>query len=156
MSGNKVKKNTDAHAVGGVQHFLQILKGAVARGDFGVLAHIIAGIFEGRVVNGVDPQSIAAQTFYIGQLCGDALQVADAVSVGVIKGLGIDLIKDCVFQPAGRHMLFLRFPREGMTLQQVVFDIGKGFFLAFVPQHGQQEFQLVTQLLTHEHPFPAV
>ena len=60
-----------------------VLVRAVARGDLFVVAHIIARILERRIKAGVDPQGIAAQVPDVVEFGNNALQITDAVAVGI-------------------------------------------------------------------------
>ena len=40
-------------------------------------------------------------------------------------------------------LFFLRLPREGLPLQDIFPQVGKGLFLSLVPQHGQKIGQLL-------------
>ena len=100
-----VKQFEDTLFVGDTEQFLRILQRAVARRHRLVVTDIVTGIGKGRIVKRIQPQGVAAQTFDIVQLLDNALQVTDAVTVGVIKGLGIDLIENRVFQPVCSHLM---------------------------------------------------
>ena len=77
----------------------QILVGAVAGRHLFVVPHIVARILEGGIKAGVDPQCIAAQLLDIVQLFNDAGDVTDAIAVGIVEGLRINFVENCVFQP---------------------------------------------------------
>ena len=93
MSGNQVQKDADSLFVRLIEETVQIFIRAVAGRHLLVIADVVSGVLEGRVVAGVDPERIAAQTFDVVQLLGDAVDIADPIAVRIIERLGIDLIK---------------------------------------------------------------
>ena len=99
MAGHQIQQHMHALFVGCAEQLGQILVGSVAGGHLLVVPHIVAGIFEGGVKAGVDPQGIAAQTFNIVQFGSNARQVADAIPVCIAETLRINLIKHCIFEP---------------------------------------------------------
>ena len=104
VAGHQVEQHTDALLMRGPEQRGGVLVRAVARGDLFVVAHIIARILERRIKAGVDPQGIAAQVPDIVELSNNALQITDAVAVGIIEALGVDFIEHCVFQPLFHEM----------------------------------------------------
>ena len=99
VAGHQVKQHTDALLMRGPEQRGGVLVRAVARGDLFVVAHIIARILERRIKAGVDPKGVAPQLFDVIQLFDNPLQIADAIPVGIIKALGVNFVKNCVFQP---------------------------------------------------------
>ena len=103
VTGNQVQENLDAQLVGPAEKLRHIVIGAVPGSDPAVIPDIIARVLERGVEAGVQPQGVAAQAFHIGELLGDAGDVADAVPIGIPEALGIDLIKNRVAEPGCRH-----------------------------------------------------
>ena len=99
VPGHEVEKHVDASFVCGGEKIGEVLVGAVACGDFLVIAHVVARIFERRVVAGVYPQRCGTQRRDVIEFGSDARQITDAVTIGIGKRLGIDFIKHCVAQP---------------------------------------------------------
>jgi len=91
----------DAAFFGFGEETFEVIIGAITRGNLVIICHIIAGVVEGGHETGVNPDGIHAEGLNVVQLFGDPWQVANAVVIGVIKGLGINLIEDCFFQPSG-------------------------------------------------------
>ena len=60
VAGHQVEQHVDALLVGGLEQRGGVRVGAIARRNFFVVAHVVAGVFKRRVVAGVDPQRIAA------------------------------------------------------------------------------------------------
>ena len=112
-----------------------------------MIPHIIASILEGRVVNGVEPQGVSTQALDVGEFFGDAIEIANAITVGIFKGLGVDFVKNGILQPGSGHLVFLRFfPREGFSFENIVLYVSKSFLFAFFFHHGQKIVQLPEQL----------
>ena len=70
----------------------KIVVGAVARRDGVEIRHVVAGITERTDENGVEPHDGVAHIGDVIELGDDAVQIADAVAVGITKGLGIDVV----------------------------------------------------------------
>ena len=87
----------DALFVGYLKEIVEILIASVSLCNLLVVANIIACILERRIVTGVDPKGIAAEVFYIVKLFNDTVKITDSVSICILKGLRINLIKYCIF-----------------------------------------------------------
>ena len=111
MAGDEVDENVHPPLVRLVKETLRILIGAVARGDLLVVSYIVSGIAEGRIVPGIHPHGVAAQVFDIVEAGDHARDIADAVAVGILEGLRIDLIKHSIRKPCGKPIgcVFHRF-----------------------------------------------
>ena len=81
-----------------------VVVAAVARRDLVVIADVVAGVVERRIEPRIDPDGVHAEALDVIQLLDDARQVADAVAVGIIERLRINLIHHGVVHPfrAGR------------------------------------------------------
>ena len=99
MTRNKVKENVHITLVGFVENLFQIFIRAVAWSCLEVIGNIIACVSEWGFKAGIYPDRIAAQLLDIIQLFDNAVKIADAVTVGIVEGLGIDLIEHCVIKP---------------------------------------------------------
>ena len=77
---------------------LEVLHGAVDGVDGAVVGHIVAVVPLGAGVDGGQPQVVHPQPGQVVQPGGQARQVADAVAVGILKALDIDLIDDLAAQ----------------------------------------------------------
>ncbi len=69
-------------------------QGAEDRFDVAIVGDVVAGVLHGGGVPGADPHRIDAEAGEVGQSRADAVDVADAVTVGVGEAAGIDLIDD--------------------------------------------------------------
>ena len=76
-----------------------ILHGAEHGIDGPVVGHIVAVVHLGRGEHRADPQSVHPQLLQVVQPGQDARQVTDAVPVGILKALGIDLVDDGFLPP---------------------------------------------------------
>ena len=97
MPGDQIQQYTDPPRMSLVKQSAQIPVRTVTRRDLFIVPDIIASIPEWRIKAGIDPQRIASQIPDIIQPVDNALQIADPVSVRILKRLGIDFIKDSVF-----------------------------------------------------------
>src|SRR5208282_2313641 len=78
-----------------------VVVAAVTRRDLVVIADVVTGVVERRIEKRVDPDGVHAEAFDVIQLLDEARQVADAVAVGIVKRLRINLINDGVIYPGG-------------------------------------------------------
>ena len=90
-----------------------ILVGAIAWCYLVIVAHVVAGIVEGGVEEGIEPDGINAEAFHIVEFADDALQVADAVAIGVAESLWVDLIEYRILGPVG-HFRYLILSCDGL------------------------------------------
>ncbi len=90
-----------------------IFVGAIAWRYLVIVAHVVAGIVEGGVEEGVEPDGIHTEALHIVEFADDALQVADAVAIGVAEGLWIDLIEYRILGPVG-HFRYLILSGDGL------------------------------------------
>src|SRR5699024_3474047 len=105
--------------------------------------HIVAGVAEGRVKAGVQPQGVAAQRLDVVQLFDDAGQVADAVAVRIPEALGVDLVENALFQPVGHKTVSFRgaLPWRRCTFYLKYIPPGRAgvaVFPAFIVQYPQE------------------
>jgi len=77
----------------------QVGIGPVAGSHLVVVRYVVAGILERRDEARVQPYGIHTELAQVVELLNDAGDIADAIAVGVVEALGVDLIEDCVFQP---------------------------------------------------------
>ena len=77
-----------------------ILHGAEHGIDGPVVGDVIAVVHLGGGTDGRHPDAVDAQIFQIIQPGNDAPQVTDAVAVGVLEALGVDLVENSGFPPA--------------------------------------------------------
>ena len=105
MSGNQIQQHMDPPQVCLLEQSVQILIRPVPGGHTFVVPDIISGILKGGIKARIDPQGIAAQIPDIIQLFRDPRQIADPIPIGIHKGLGIDLIKHRISQPADHTLI---------------------------------------------------
>ena len=96
VAGDQVEQDAHITLVGFVQQMLEVLHGAVARGYPAIVAYVVARVHERRIIYGIEPYGVASETLDIIELQRDAAQVAYAVGIGIVKALGIYLIKNTV------------------------------------------------------------
>lgn len=82
----------------GINNLLQVFHGAKPLVDLHIVSNVVAAILEWGFVDGVQPNGSNAQILQIVSLLQNTLQVALAIAVAVIKGDGVKLIKDRIFQ----------------------------------------------------------
>ena len=97
---HQVEQYVDAARVRLMEQFDQIVIGAVPWRDFAVVAHVIAGVFEWRIVARVDPQGVAAQGCDVVEFAGDAGDIPDAVAIRITEALRVDLIEHRGIKPS--------------------------------------------------------
>ena len=84
-----------------VHDMVEVRARAVHRVDVGVIGDIVPVVAQGRRVEGKEPDGIDPQVLHVVQLFCQAGEVADAVVVGVEKGLDMELVDDGVLVPVG-------------------------------------------------------
>ena len=97
VAGHQVQQDADPFLVGLLEEAVQVFIGPVAGRHFPVIADVVSGILKRRVKAGIDPERVAPKALNVIQFRGDPVDISDPVSVRVIEGLGIDLIKYSVF-----------------------------------------------------------
>lgn len=83
----------------GFEQVVEILHAAEYGLDGVVIRHIVTEIMHRRCVDGREPNRIDAEAFKIVNLFENALEVADAVAVGVFEATRINLIDNRFFVP---------------------------------------------------------
>ena len=96
MARDEIEQHMQAVLMGCFKQLLHVFVGAIARRNGIVIGNIIAGIPERRGKAGIQPDSTAAKAADIVQLLDNALQVADAICIGIAKALRVNFIKDCL------------------------------------------------------------
>ena len=99
MVHNEVEHDADAVVVACLDEGQGVGEGAVAWVDGFVVADVVAHVDLRAGVEGGDPDGVDAQVFEVGELRGDAAEVADAVAVRVFEAGRPDLVDDAVFPP---------------------------------------------------------
>ncbi len=74
-------------------------EGAVLRVNGLVVGDVVAEVDLGGRVHGRDPDGVDAEGFEVAEALGDAVEVANAVAVGVLKAARVDLVEDGMFPP---------------------------------------------------------
>ena len=82
-----------------LQHGAKIVQRAELRVDVLIIGNVIAVILERRGVKGHQPDRVDTQVADVFQLGGQALEIADAIVVGVEERLDVELIDDRIFVP---------------------------------------------------------
>src|SRR5262249_46068006 len=70
--------------------------------DIAVICNVIAEIGHGRGIEGRDPDGRKAEIGEVVEPCGDAGEIADAVTIRVLERARIDLIDEAGLPPAHR------------------------------------------------------
>ena len=89
-----------------------------------------------RVKTRIDPQGVTAQGFYVVQFFYDAGDIANAVTIGVVKALGINFIKYSVVQPGSGHVPFRPFHSLCSACCQFHYSTGRDICLSFLKRPG--------------------
>ena len=90
------------------QQGVEVLERAEDGVDVAVVGDVVAEVRHGRAEEGRDPDGIDAEPGQIRKVRPDAVEVTDAVAVGVGEGPRVDLVEDGVLPPwATRRLLDL-------------------------------------------------
>ena len=109
VTGHEVEQDADALGVSRLKEPHQVPVGAVAGSDLFVVADVVARVHERGVIDGIEPDRVAAQLLHIVELLDNTLDVADAVAVGIVEALRIDLIEHRVVEPVWHSKITLSF-----------------------------------------------
>ena len=93
-----VQHQADAAPVRLADKLLQILHRAVARVNGTVVGHIIAVVALGRGEERRQPEIVNAQVGEVVQFRGDALQIAEAVTIRIHEGFRVNLVDNFIFK----------------------------------------------------------
>ena len=93
-----VQHQADAAPVRLADKLLQILHRAVARVNGTIVGHIIAVVALGRGEERRQPEIVNAQVGEVVQFRGDALQIAEAVTVRIHEGFRVNLVDNFIFK----------------------------------------------------------
>jgi hypothetical protein len=118
---DQVDRHPQAVGVGFRDERVEVLEVAEHGVDGARVGHVVAVVGHGRGVERREPQRVDAEQFQVAQPRPHALQVADAVAVGVAEAGDVDLVHDGVAPPGPlRHDMILpgggascRPPRRG-------------------------------------------
>ena len=132
---HQIQHHRDAPRLAGRHQLVEVLQRAELRRHSAVIQHIVV-VIAGGGVDGRQPEAAHAQGFDVIQPADDALQITDAVPVGVREGAHEDLIGDA--GGCGRSLTFLR---QGAAAQQ--------------HQYGQQASQPAHQPFTEPPVMPS-
>ena len=80
-----VHDDADAALLGLGDHAVEVGHGAVFGIDGGVVGDVVAVVDAGRGIHGRDPDGVDAEVVEVVEARGDAVDVADAVAVGVLE-----------------------------------------------------------------------
>ncbi len=94
-----VHDDADVALVGLGDQAVEVGEGAVLRIDVLVVGDVVAEVDLRRGIDGREPDGVDAELLQIVEALGDAVQVADAVAVGILKAARIDLVDDGVLPP---------------------------------------------------------
>src|ERR1017187_2802460 len=78
---------------------VEIRHGAVLRIDVLVVGNIVTEVHLRRRKEGSDPDAVDSQILQIVEMDGDAVEIADAVAIGVPEAARVDLVDDGVMPP---------------------------------------------------------
>ncbi len=81
------------------EQFVHVLEGAEQRVDVLVIGDVVAVVVLRGPVDRGQPQHVHAEVGEVVEAAGDALQVADAVAVGILEGTRVDLVDHRVRPP---------------------------------------------------------
>ena len=105
VSGNEIEDHPQAQGVRLGEQPLGVGERAIARIDSAEIGDVITGIPHRRHEEGVHPDRGAAQSTDVVQACDESGQIADAITIRILKTLRIDLIEGGLSQPARQGMM---------------------------------------------------
>jgi hypothetical protein len=103
MVQRHVQQHPHAAEVGGGEQLAEVLLGAVLRGDLVEAGDVVAGRAEGGE-DWHEPEGADAELVEVGEAGAQAVEVADAVAVAVLKGADVDLVGEAGFAGANSRL----------------------------------------------------
>src|SRR5262245_3241766 len=85
--------------VGRIEKLGKVFQRAVARMNAAVIRNVISIVTERRWIHREQPQAIDAEVPEVAELSGQALEIADAITVAVSERLDVQLVDDRVLVP---------------------------------------------------------
>ena len=99
--GDDVGDELDARGVQRGGHLVEVRQGAELGVHVAVVVDVVAAVGEGRGVERGEPDGVDPELLQVRDLGGDALDVAQAVTVGVGEAPRVDLVHRCLAPPVG-------------------------------------------------------
>ena len=99
MVDHQVHEHFDVALMKTLEQGIKIGHAAKFFHDVLVIRNVVAVVFVGRGVDGIEPNHIYAEAFDVIQFGNDALEIADAVTIAVFKTAGVNLVDDGFFPP---------------------------------------------------------
>ena len=96
---NKIHDDADVAGFRFLHQMIEIGHGAVLRINRGVVGDVVAEVDLRRRIHRRDPDGVDAEIFQVVEALGDAVEVADAVAVRILKTARIDFVDDRVLPP---------------------------------------------------------
>ncbi len=78
---------------------LEVVDGAVAGINTGVVGDVVAVVAQWRREEGEEPETGDSEILQVIEARDKAREVANAVTIGVLEGADVQFVKDCVFVP---------------------------------------------------------
>ena len=103
MVDYQIHDHLQSQAVRLIQHLLKLLQIPIIRVDIFIVGNIIAIICIRRRIERRKPYAVHTKRFYVRQFFVNAVQIADSVSVSIIKTSDPDLVKCHSFVPIFFH-----------------------------------------------------
>ncbi len=97
--GDHVEDDADVALFGLGDQAVEVGEGSVLGIDVAVVGDVVAEVDLGGGVHGGEPDGVDAEVLQVVEPLGDAVEVADAVTVGVLEAAGVDLVDDGVLPP---------------------------------------------------------
>ena len=104
MVYNQIHQNVHITFFCFLQKPVDILDGAEAGIDVIIIGNIIALVRQRRTEAGGQPDDVHSQVFQVIQLADDTGNITDSVTVGIVKALGINLIRYLLMPPFSFHV----------------------------------------------------
>ena len=96
---DEIDEDAEAALLAAVGEFDEVAEGAVAGVDAVVVGYVVAVVAAGGGLEGHEPDGGYAEALEVIEAAHEALEVADAIAVGVEVGRNGDTVNDCVFVP---------------------------------------------------------
>ena len=109
MVDNKIQNDPDTKLMSFSDQLIHILVTSETRVDFTVITDIVTVVVLWGVKNRAEPDHIDPKVLKVGELFNNTLEIAEAVSVGVLKASWINLIYNGILPPIFHFLCLLYF-----------------------------------------------
>src|ERR1700722_12289332 len=104
MVHNQVDDDPDAAAVGRLQELCEVTQRAQPGMHVVIVADFVAAVPTRGGMDGIQPKAVDAEPGQVVKSASKPGEITDTVAVGVLEGLDVQAVDDCLLVPALGHV----------------------------------------------------